>query len=53
MRNYVKIGEVNRLLAQRRAQERKEKLLCRLADFCTGMMIGVLIGLAVYMIHRG
>jgi len=51
MKQYIPVGAVNRELDRRRAQERKEKLLCRLADITTGMMIGVLLGLAICILR--
>jgi len=52
MQNYVKIGELNRALEQRRrAEARKENIICRLADIATGFAIGFLVGLAIYMIR--
>ena len=50
MRNYINYGEVNRELARRRRQKEEKNFAQRICDILTGVVIGVLVGLAVYML---
>ena len=50
MRNFVRPGEVNRILDQRRRKEKTARIMQRIIDILSGVAIGFLIGLAVYML---
>ena len=51
MKNYIRPGEVYWELEQRKRKEAADRCVERIKDVCTGIVIGVLIGIGIYMIH--
>lgn len=51
MKNYIRPGEVYRDLDRRKRKEAADRCVERIKDVCTGIVIGVLIGIGIYMIH--
>lgn len=51
MQNYVKYGEVNRILALRRRAEERDAIIRRLMDVFTGVVIGAMIVFAITLIR--
>lgn len=51
MKNYIRYGEVYRELEQRKRKEAADRCAARIKDVCTGIVIGIIIGIGIYMIH--
>ena len=51
MRNYIQYGEVDRNIERKKRAETRSRFLARIGDVLTGIVIGVIIGIGIYMIH--
>jgi len=50
MKNYIRPGEVYRELEQRKRKEAEKDWIRQFGAFCAGIMVGILIGIGIYMI---
>ena len=51
MKNYIRPGEVYRDLEQRKRKEAAKDGIRQVAAFCAGIMVGIMVGIGIYMIH--
>ena len=51
MTNYIKPGEVYRNIEKKKRAEARSRFLERIGDVLTGIVIGVIIGIGIYMIR--
>jgi biotin synthase-like enzyme len=51
MTNYIRPGEVYRNIERKKRAEARSRFFERIKDVGTGIVIGVLIGIGIYMIH--
>ena len=51
MKNYIRYGEVYRDLERRKRKEAAKDGIRQVGAFCAGIMVGIMIGIGIYMIH--
>lgn len=51
MKQYIPVGAVNRELARRRRIEDMKALADQMKTLCTGLALGILLGLAICLLH--
>lgn len=51
MTNYIRPGEVFRSIERRKRKEAAKDGIRQFGAFCAGIMVGIMVGIGIYMIH--